>query len=164
MDGLKTGYTSKAGYCLTSTAKRNNMRLITVLMNEPTSKIRNEDTTKLLDYGFSNYKTKIIKDNKEVIDKINIFNSKKKVYDVYLENDASNLEKINENNIYTYSIKLDEVKAPLKNNDKVGEFEVISNNRVIDRINLVVKEDVKKANIFELFIRNIGYILIGQVL
>jgi len=56
MDGLKTGYTSKAGYCLTATAKKNNMRLIGVVMNESSSKIRNSEMSSLLDYGFNLYK------------------------------------------------------------------------------------------------------------
>lgn len=55
MDGLKTGYTKEAGYCLTATAKRNNMRLIGVIMGEETSAKRNEEMSKMLDYGFNLY-------------------------------------------------------------------------------------------------------------
>jgi D-alanyl-D-alanine carboxypeptidase (penicillin-binding protein 5/6) len=55
VDGLKTGFTNGAGYCLTSTAKRDNMRLITVVMGEADTEKRSSDTTKMLDYGFNIY-------------------------------------------------------------------------------------------------------------
>jgi D-alanyl-D-alanine carboxypeptidase (penicillin-binding protein 5/6) len=58
VDGLKTGHTSSAGYCLVTSAKRNDMRLITVLMGTPSIKAREEGTSALLNYGFSFYETK----------------------------------------------------------------------------------------------------------
>lgn len=161
LDGLKTGYTKTAGYCLTSTAKRNDMRLITVLMNEESSKIRNEETIKLLDYGFTNYKIKTILNKNENIGTINIFNSKKEIYELKLKDDATNLEGLNENNNYTYNINIDEVKAPLKVGDKVGILNIISNNKNIKSIEITINEEVKKANIFDLFLRNIKNIIIG---
>ena len=162
LDGLKTGFTNAAGYCLTSTAKRNNMRLITVLMKEETSKIRNEETTKLLDYGFTNYKIKTIFSTNDSLGNIEIFNSKNKVYDLKLVNDATNLEHATDNNNYTYNIKLMDVKAPLKTGDKVGDFEIISNGKVINTIDVTVKEDVLKANLWDLFKRNMSNVLIGN--
>ncbi|HEY8392569.1 MAG TPA: D-alanyl-D-alanine carboxypeptidase family protein [Capillibacterium sp.] len=61
-DGLKTGYTSEAGYCLAATAKRNGVRLIAVVMKAPTSAVRNSEITKLFNYGFSQYKAlKVLK-------------------------------------------------------------------------------------------------------
>ena len=56
VDGLKTGYTKEAGYCLTSTAKRDGMRIITVVMGEPDTKTRNSETSTMLDYAFAQYK------------------------------------------------------------------------------------------------------------
>lgn len=162
LDGLKTGFTNAAGYCLTSTAKRNNMRLITVLMKEETSKIRNEETTKLLDYGFTNYKIKTIFSTNDSLGSIEIFNSKNKVYDLKLVNDATNLEHATDNNNYTYNTKLMDVKAPLKTGDKVGDFEIISNGKVINTIDVTVKEDVLKANLWDLFKRNMSNVLIGN--
>lgn len=58
VDGLKTGHTSGAGYCLVSSAKRNDMRLVTVVMNTPSIKAREQGTSALLNYGFSFYETK----------------------------------------------------------------------------------------------------------
>ena len=75
VDGLKTGYTKEAGYCLVTTSKRDNQRIIGVLMKESAPKTRNEEMCNLLDYGFNNFKQEIIfkKDNiieKYVIDKM----------------------------------------------------------------------------------------------
>ena len=57
VDGLKTGHTEEAGYCLTATAKKNNMRIIAVAMGEPTSKTRNQEISEMLDYAFAQYQT-----------------------------------------------------------------------------------------------------------
>lgn len=162
LDGLKTGYTKTAGYCLTSTAKRNNMRLITVIMNEETSKIRNEETIKLLDYGFTNYKIKTILNKTDNIGTIKIFNSKKEIYELTLKEDATNLEGLNDNNTYTYNINIDEVKAPLKQGNKVGTLDIISNNEIIKTLEITTKEDINKANIFDLFKRNLKNIVTGN--
>jgi D-alanyl-D-alanine carboxypeptidase (penicillin-binding protein 5/6) len=56
MDGLKTGFTAEARYCLAATAKRNGMRLVAVVMGEPTSQIRNGEISSMMDFGFANYK------------------------------------------------------------------------------------------------------------
>ena len=131
------------------------MRLISVIMKEETSQKRNEETTKLLDYGFTNYKIKTIVSSKDNIGSIYIFNSKKENYDLTLINDATNLEGVNDQNNYSYNINLDNVKAPLKVGDKIGTLDIISNGSIIKNIDITVKEDVKKANLFDLMKRNI---------
>ena len=78
LDGLKTGFTDNAGYCLTATAKRNNMRLISVVMGEETSEIRSKDTVELLDYGYNNYKLKTIFKNNIKLGKVKVNNAKLK--------------------------------------------------------------------------------------
>ena len=57
-DGLKTGYTSEAGFCVAATAKRGQMRLIAIILNGNTSKDRFNDAAKLINYGFANYENK----------------------------------------------------------------------------------------------------------
>ena len=64
VDGLKTGFTDEAGYCLTATMKKDNMRLITVVMKEENTSKRSADTTKMLDYGFNIYMVQTILDEK----------------------------------------------------------------------------------------------------
>ena len=79
-DGLKTGHTDNAGYCLAATAKRNGMRLIAIVLGENTAKIRNSETTGLLDYGFNNKKVQNIKKSDDVIKKVTLDKASIKIF------------------------------------------------------------------------------------
>lgn len=163
LDGLKTGHTKNAGYCLTSTAKRNDMRLISVVMKEPTSQVRNSETISLLNYGFSNYKIKTILKKEQKLGTIEVQNGKKEFVDITLQEDATNLESINDNKEYSFNIVTDKVKAPLKKGDKVGTLELTEQGTIIKRLNITVKENIPKANIWDLYKRNFKSIIIGSI-
>ena len=163
MDGLKTGYTEKAGYCLTATAKRNNMRLISVIMNESDSKIRNSETSELLDYGFNLYKVNNLVKSNQIVTKYIDNKSVKLKNDVIVKNDINILNKKNskKRNI-TYEVKLDNKNLPIKKNEKIGIIKVKENGKVIYKDNVYSKELIKKANIFEILLRNIKDLLNGK--
>lgn len=163
LDGLKTGFTKTAGYCLTSTAKRNDMRLISVVMKEPSSQVRNSETISLLNYGFSNYKIKTILKKEQKLGTIEVQNGKKEFADITILEDATNLESINDNKEYSFNIVTDKVKAPLKKGDKVGTLELTEQGTVIKRLNITVKENIPKANIWDLYKRNFKAIIIGSI-
>ena len=148
LDGLKTGFTDNAGYCLTGTMLRNDMRLITVTMKAPTKEDRNTDTINLMEYAYSMYyKSTLIKKDKKIGDMF-IDNAKKRKVSYYLKEDASVILDKNVRNIkYNYSVKLNSVKAPLKKNDVVGTLTLHLNNQDIN-YNLIVKENIKKSNYF----------------
>ena len=148
LDGLKTGFTDNAGYCLTGTMLRNDMRLITVTMKAPTKEDRNTDTINLMEYAYSMYyKSTLIKKDKKIGDMF-IDNAKKRKVSYYLKEDASViLDKDVRNIKYNYSVKLNSVKAPLKKNDVVGTLTLHLNNQDIN-YNLIVKENIKKSNYF----------------
>lgn len=148
LDGLKTGFTDNAGYCLTGTMLRNDMRLITVTMKVPTKEDRNTDTINLMEYAYSMYyKSTLIKKDKKIGDMF-IDNAKKRKISYYLKEDASViLDKDVRNIKYNYSVKLNNVKAPLKKNDVVGTLTLHLNNQDIN-YNLIVKENIKKSNYF----------------
>ena len=148
LDGLKTGFTDNAGYCLTGTMLRNDMRLITVTMKAPTKEDRNTDTINLMEYAYSMYyKSTLIKKDKKIEDMF-IDNAKKRKVSYYLKEDASViLDKDVRNIKYNYSVKLNNVKAPLKKNDVVGTLTLHLNNQDIN-YNLIVKENIKKSNYF----------------
>jgi len=163
LDGLKTGFTKTAGYCLTSTAKRNDMRLISVVMKEPSSQVRNSETISLLNYGFSNYKIKTILKKDQNLGTIEVQNGKKELADITILEDATNLESINDNKEYSFNIVTDKVKAPLKKGDKVGTLELTEQGTIIKRLNITVKENISKANIWDLYKRNFKSIIIGSI-
>ena len=166
VDGLKTGYTSNAGYCLTATAKKKDLRLISVVMGEETPEKRSSDTVKMLNYGFNTFKLHIIKKKNEVLGKARVEHGKKDSVDIVLKEDATELLK-NTDAVkeYTFNIKVGIIKAPVNKNDKVGTSEIIDQDgNIIDEVDLTVKESIKKANIIDYIIRNIRVISAGKEL
>ena len=161
LDGLKTGYTKNSGYCITATAFRNGMRLISVVMGEESNKIRNEDTVNLLNYGFSNYKLETIVNNKDLGSIDVIFGDEEKV-DLELMDDAVDLVNIMEDNKYSYEIIKNKIKAPIKKGEVVGKVIIYSNSVKIDTLNLTIKNDVKSAGFWELFVRNFRVLIRGH--
>ena len=161
LDGLKTGYTTKSGYCITATAKRNNMRLISVVMGEENNKIRNQDTIALLNYGFSNFKIETILKSDADLGKINIKSGKSEYAKLKLMNDAVDLVNILEQNKYNYKIIKDKVSAPLKVGDKVGSLIIYANDIKIKEYDLTIDKDIKKAGYFNYLKRNIKYFFRG---
>ena len=154
VDGLKTGYTSEAGFCITATANINDMRIITVVMGEPDSDTRNKDVSSVFDYVYAQYGLQKIVDTETVLEEVNVEKgkvesigivAKEEVNDLYNKNDGSGN--------FTYEVEVDNLKAPLSKGDVVGKLTLKEDNNVIRTIDLTVKEDVKKANIFELYLR-----------
>lgn len=163
MDGLKTGYTKEAGYCLTATAKRNNMRLIGVIMGEETSAKRNEEMSKMLDYGFNLYKVKgylttktkvgTFKNDKSKVGRVNIV----PVQDINVLN-----RKGNKDRKLTYNLKITKKDIPIKKGDIIGYLNVYENNKEIYKIDVTIDKNVEKANIIELLFRNIKDFMTGE--
>lgn len=164
VDGLKTGFTEGAGYCLTATAKRGEMRLISVVMGVDTIDNRTSDTVKLLNYGFNTYKLETIYKKGKVIDKVKVEKGKKDFVEIVLMNDATELLSNEEDKKnYMINIELKKIVAPIKKGTIVGEAEIIdSEGNVIDIEQITVKEDVKKANYFDYFKRNLKELLSGK--
>jgi len=164
VDGLKTGYTSTAGYCLTATAFKNNMRLIAVVMGEETSTKRNAEVTSLLDYGYAQYKVDTLLSKDDVIAEIDVEKSKKENISLVPTKDVTILnKKTTKLGNITYSLDVDEVKAPVKVGDVVGSLTVLNDGKKIETVDVTVLEDVKKANIFELYIRYLKDIVSGNI-
>ena len=162
VDGLKTGFTSEAGYCLTSTAKKNGLRLITVVMNEPDSTTRNNETTAMLDYGFNSYSVDNLIRSDKSVGKIEIELGDERSVDVIPVQDINILNNNNKGkrNV-SYNIKLNKIKAPVKRGTVVGQINVVENNKIILKVDLTVKNDIKKVNIGKAFIRNVEDIIKG---
>lgn len=165
VDGLKTGYTKEAGYCLTATASKDGMRLITVVFGEPESSTRNKETTGMLDYGFSMYSVEKLLSKDLKVGTIKIYASDKEKYEIVPMKDVNILNnKTQEKRNVTYEINTKTLSAPIKKGEVVGKLKIIENNKTIDEIDITVKNDVKKANIFKLYLRNIKNIITGNTL
>ena len=163
MDGLKTGYTKEAGYCLTATAKRNNMRLIGVIMGEETSAKRNEEMSKMLDYGFNLYTVKGYLTTKTKVGTFKNDKSKTGRVNVVPTQDINVLNKKgNKDRELSYNLEITKKDIPIKKGDVIGYLSVHENNKEIYKINVTVDEDVERANILELLLRNIKDIMTGE--
>lgn len=162
VDGLKTGFTQKAGYCLTATGKKNNLRLISVVMGEESIEKRSSDTVKLLNYGFNTFKVNLIKNKSEILGKVNVQKGKKENVDVVLVNDLIELLNASDKpSNYKFKILVDKITAPVKKGDVIGKVKVLNDNGVlISQVDITVNENVLKANLWDLFKRNLKYNLV----
>ena len=164
VDGLKTGYTETAGYCITTTAKKNNMRLITVVMGEPSSSVRNSETTAMLEYGFNTYQIDTILSKKTVLSKEKVILGKEEYVEIVPKEDINILnKKVGTKRNVTYEVELENVKAPIKKGDSVGKIKVIEENKTIMTIDATVKTNIDKANILTSYYRDLLDILNGSL-
>lgn len=153
VDGLKTGFTKEAMYCLTSTAKKNNIRFVTVVMGADTTEHRSADTTSMLNYAFSNYKLNTILDNTKILGEIEVNRGKQNKGTFSVKESVTDLIKQNEEKSYSYNITKFNVTAPIKKGDTVGNLEVIDNNgKVIKKVDIIINEQIEKNNFFTLFL------------
>ena len=156
IDGLKTGYTAGAGYCLTATGKKRGMRLISVVMGEETNEKRSSDTMAMMDYGFNMYNVTTIVDKEKSLGMVKVYLGEREQVDIYAKENIivlNNSQKEKKN--VTYEIKTDKIVAPVKVGDKIGKIEVYEDSRFSYEIELLIMDEVKKANIFKILLRNI---------
>lgn len=145
-DGGKTGYTIDAGRCLVSTASKNQMQLIAVNLNN-----RNwfQDNYRLFDYGFENFKPYIIYDKHQSISKMKLPKSNRELH-IITESDLIYPLKIDEKDKIKNLIVINKnIKLPIKNGEKIGYIESYFDGKLINKGNLISKDDIFKENIFK---------------
>lgn len=156
VDGLKTGFTNEAKYCLTATAKKGDMRVIAVVFGAPTSKERNKQITQMFDYAFSQFETKRFYAKGDVLGKATVEKGQKRKVEIAAGESISLLMKKGENTkgVKT-SIKLNKnIQAPVKKGDVIGKIVLKNKGKVIAENVLVAKEDVKPASWWTLYKRS----------
>lgn len=164
VDGLKTGFTEGAGYCLTATAKKDGMRVIAVVMGEADSKMRNQEVSEMLDYAFAQYKLDNLLEDGYSLGKYKVYNGKDEFVTVIPKDGATILRKKGEKSSKaTYEADVYELKAPLKKGDVVGSLKIKEDGKVIRKVKLTVDKNVKKANYLELLGRNIRDMVTGKI-
>ncbi|GGA60841.1 D-alanyl-D-alanine carboxypeptidase family protein [Ornithinibacillus halotolerans] len=156
VDGLKTGFTNEAKYCLTATAKKGDMRVIAVVMGVDTPKERNATVSSMLDFAFNTYETKKLFDQKQPITTLKLLKAEKNKVDVVASQSISTVYKKGESiDDLTTSVKLNDVTLPLKKGTQVGTLQVKNGEKLLSETPLIVTEDVEKASIFTLFKRSL---------
>ena len=155
-NGLKTGYTSKAGYCISASAKRGNLELVAVIMGAETRDIRNAIAKELLDFGFANYTA--YTEEETAIEKVPVRGAAIGETTLYQggvsfiipKSDLKKIEKI-------YEIP-EFINAPIKENEPCGKIIYKIGEDVIYENDLYVKETVDKMSFFDVFLKIIGKI------
>ena len=156
-DGGKTGFTNEAGFCLASTAKKNDLRLISVVLGASSSDDRFNSTIRMFDYGFANYKNKIVLDkNVTLNDEFVVTGGKKETVAVRPERNCYVFSAADQTPQITYNVKAFKIKAPVECEQVVGEIEVFKEGVLVDRVNVVAAENLAKANFVDHFKRNAG--------
>ena len=149
-DSGKTGSTNEAGCCLTASAKRGDMRLISVIIGAENSKTRFNESSLLLNYGFANFENRFLVDMTNPISNLPVSKGKIENCDVFASENYVAIVKKGDNLEYETTINLpNNLKAPLKVGDKVGTIKVTKDGTVIKEIDLIVKSDIKHSSYFD---------------
>lgn len=149
VDGIKTGHTSEAGFCLVASAQQNSMRLISVVLGAPSDKVRADDSERLLNYGFRFYENITLFQPKQTIKEAAVFKGASKTVPVgsirpvqitIPKGQAANL---------TMNTKITQIiKAPVKENTQIGELTILLENKPIKTMPLYALQNVPKGGLF----------------
>ena len=143
VDGLKTGWTQKAGYCLVTSANRVDMRLISVVLGSDSPAIRTSETEKLLDYGFRFFETQSVND---ISHQVRVYKSKKANIKVGVADSSFLTLPRNQFRYATQTINLNQdLIAPISQGEQVGELVVSFNNQNLATLPLIALEDAAEA-------------------
>lgn len=133
-------------------------------MNEPDTSKRSSDTTKMLDYGFNTYLVENIIDEEKIVSEAKVSLGKKTTASITAMEKITILSKKSDEKRYiTYKTHIDSIIAPVKKGDKVGTIDILEEDKIISTIDATVKEDITKANIFTIFMRNLKDIIKAEL-
>ena len=148
-DGLKTGYTKEAGYCIVTTAKRNGLRLIGIVLKESDPKIRNQEVSQLLDYGFSLYENVTLFQKGDVIEKVSIDNAKVRQIEAIAKEDIQYVQDKSDSTEVTYQMNYTNLVPPLKKGETIGHLLLMRQDENIASFEIIVNQDVEALSFVE---------------
>lgn len=148
-DGLKTGYTKEAGYCIVSTAKRNGLRLIAVVMKESEPKVRNQEVSQLLDYGFSLYENVTMFKKGDVIEKVKITNAKEDYVEVVCKEDVVYVKDKSSQDEVTYEMNYTNLVPPFVKDETIGHILLVRSDVNIASFEVASSKDIEALSLPE---------------
>lgn len=156
VDGLKTGHTDEAGYCLVASAKRDDTRFIAVVMGARSDESRARETQKLLSYGFRYFESRKIYEAGEVLSTAKVWLGKEESIDLGIDKDLYLTLPRNSKGELNVNIKTDEaLKAPIKKGQVLGQITISRNGEVLSEQPLLAQKDIEQAGIFSRFVDHI---------
>lgn len=146
-DGGKTGSTNEAGCCLSASAKRGNMRLISVIIGAGNSQTRFNECSKLFNYGFANFENRVLLDTATSITNLPVNKGKCDNVEIFPAENYSTVTRKGQTSDYevTYDTP-NKINAPLKSGQKIGKATISKNGQLIGEIDLIVKIDIDKLS------------------
>lgn len=150
-DSGKTGFTKESGFCIACSAKRGNMRLVSVVIKAPSSKERFAEVSSMFNYAFANYTNKMVLDKTKPLNiEYKVEGGKKNSAQIVAEEDYYIFgNKNSKDNVIVDFIPGKGVKAPLKKGDKIGKLVIYKNGEEIQTVNCLINEDVKEKTYFD---------------
>lgn len=146
-DGGKTGSTNEAGCCLSASAKRDDLRLISVIVGAPNSKARFGECSELFNFGFANFEIKKIVNKSEIVANLPVTKGKVQNADLYAREDYATIVKKGNNSDFEIKKDLPEkIKAGVKADNAVGKIQVLKNGEVVKEIDIISKNNVDKMS------------------
>lgn len=145
--GMKTGSTSKAGYCISATAQRNGMNLIAVVMNSESTKKRFNDASKLLNYGFNSFSSLKLNSKDETVKYANVEKGEKQTVPLIAKDDLFVTVKSDcKDKIQKTENIPDVVTSPIKKGEKIGEISYKLDGKLLKSVDIVANEDIPKIS------------------
>ena len=161
-DGLKTGHTEEAGYCLTGSVTRGDRRLIEVVAGLESNKERSEETESLMTWGFASFDNYKLFNKNQIMAEVPVWYGTNKTVDAVVDADVVKTIRKSKRNKYSAKVVYDTpVKAPVYKGDKLGEIVISYKDKVVDRYPLVAKDSVAKMGPVSRFIENLKYFAFG---
>ncbi|MCR3760205.1 D-alanyl-D-alanine carboxypeptidase [Clostridium felsineum] len=152
-DGLKTGFTDEAKYCISATAVKDNVRMLAIIMGAPTYKVRNKDASMLMNYGFSKFSAKKVVEKDSIVKKVPLNKKGDKFFLIKAADDLSIVvprgDKCNITNRCLY--KIDKKDKELKKGSYIGYAEYYVNGKYAGKVKVYCDRDVKLGGFFQNF-------------
>lgn len=153
IDGLKTGHTKEAGYCLVASSKRRGMRLISAVLGAKSDDSRARESQKLFSYGFRHFETKKIYSAGELIkENAALWYGEEDFLNLTVENDITLTYPKGEKKNLSAQITVDnEISAPITAGQVLGSLEVTLDGKIMTQVSLVAEKDIAEAGFFSRF-------------
>ncbi len=153
-NGIKTGWTVEAGYCLSASAVKNNLHLISVVMGGSEPKSHFKESRRLLNYGFANYMAQPVINQGEKVESARVFKGKDELVDVQAKDNLFVVVEKGEEVKTNKKVQLnEEIVAPIKKGDKLGQLKVYQAGKLVGEVDLIAAYDVEKGNPWHVFKR-----------
>lgn len=151
MDGLKTGFTAEAKYCLAASAKRGNLRMIAVVLGEPTSKVRNAEVTEMMNYAFSHYEAKVVYAKGQIITQAPVSRGQTPTVPVATTRTAYLLASRVDHRVIGQAVtEIRPLAAPVRKGERAGVVKIVANGAVVAEYPVYTTSAVDRISLLEM--------------